>query len=274
MSKTKILFVSHEMNPFLEISNIANITRQLPQAMQEKGFEIRILIPRFGVINERRNRLHEVIRLSGMNITVNEMDLPLLIKVASLQTARMQVYFLDNEDYFQRKYIFRDKDENFYTDNDERMIFFCKGALETVKKLGWLPDIVHCHGFMSSLIPMYLKTAYKSDPMFKSTKSIYSIYENCFEEKMAANFNEKALSGAMKPADTELLKKADCGKLHMNAAKYADGIIIGSPKIDKKVTEYLKDIKTPILGYQNEDEYLETFASFYEDIMEDSLATA
>ena len=142
MAKTKILFIAHEMSPFLELTKIAKITRQLPQAMQEKGFEIRILMPRFGNINERRNRLHEVIRLSGMNIVINENDNPLIIKVASLPTARMQVYFLDNEEYFQRKQVFRDAKEKFFDDNDERMIFFCKGAIETVKKLGWMPDVV------------------------------------------------------------------------------------------------------------------------------------
>ena len=187
MAKTKILFIAHEMSPFLELTKIAKITRQLPQAMQEKGFEIRILMPRFGNINERRNRLHEVIRLSGMNIVINENDNPLIIKVASLPTARMQVYFLDNEEYFQRKQVFRDAKEKFFDDNDERMIFFCKGAIETVKKLGWMPDVVHCMGWMSSLVPMYLKTAYREDPMFKNTKVVYSVYENCFTENLIKN---------------------------------------------------------------------------------------
>lgn len=271
MSKTKILFVSHEMNPFLEITNIANITRQLPQAMQERGFEIRILMPRFGLINERRNRLHEVIRLSGMNISVNNTDMPLLIKVASLQAARMQVYFLDNEDFFQRKQVFRDSKDNFFADNDERMIFFCKGAIETVKKLGWMPDIVHCQGFMSSLVPMYLKTAYKNDPMFKDTKVVYSIYKNCFEEKLDPNFHTKAIYNNMTEKDTELLKKADCSKLHMIASHYADAIIIGSEKIDKKVSEFVSELNTPVLEYQGEEDYADSYATFFEGIMENDL---
>ena len=156
MAKTKILFITHEMSPFLELTKISEITRQLPQAMQEKGFEIRILMPRFGNINERRNRLHEVIRLSGLNIVVDNNDNPLIIKVASLPAARMQVYFLDNVDYFQRKKVFRDENGEFFNDNNERSVFFCKGALETVKKLGWSPDVVHCHGWFSALVPAYL----------------------------------------------------------------------------------------------------------------------
>ena len=157
----KALIVTHEMNPYIIYTAMADIARQLPEQLQNEGMEIRILMPKFGVINERRHRLHEVVRLSGINIVVNNDDFPLIIKVASLPGARMQVYFLDNEDYFKRKGVFEDEEEEMYNDNAERTIFFCKGVLETVKKFGWPPDIVHCHGWMSSLIPMYLKTAYK-----------------------------------------------------------------------------------------------------------------
>ncbi|HYH56640.1 MAG TPA: glycogen/starch synthase, partial [Anseongella sp.] len=157
-NKTKILFLCQEMAPYLELTEISKITRHLPQAMQENGYEIRVLMPRFGCINERRNKLHEVIRLSGMNIVVDENDNPLIIKVASIQGAKMQVYFLDNEEYFHRKHVFSDGKGKFYEDNDERTVFFCKGVLETVKKLGWSPDLIHCHGWMSSLVPMYIKT--------------------------------------------------------------------------------------------------------------------
>ena len=193
MGKTNLLFITHEMSPFLELTKIAEITRQLPQAMQDKGFEIRILMPRFGNINERRNRLHEVIRLSGMNIVIDENDNPLIIKVASIPSARMQVYFLDNEDFFQRKQVFNDSKGKFFDDNDERTVFFCKGALETVKKLGWAPDIVHCHGWMTSLVPAYLKTIYKDDPTFKDAKMVYSVYSESFGETLSADFTRKAL---------------------------------------------------------------------------------
>ncbi|PTS97303.1 starch synthase, partial [Pedobacter sp. HMWF019] len=225
MAKTKLLIVTHEMSPFLELTKISEITRQLPQAMQEKGFEIRILMPRFGNINERRNRLHEVIRLSGMNIIIDDNDNPLIIKVASIPAARMQVYFLDNEDYFQRKYVFRDKENKFYADNDERTIFFCKGALETVKKLGWAPDIVHCHGWMTALVPAYIKTTYKNDPTFKNAKVVYSIYENCFKETLNTDLYKKAVMNSMTEEDTKVFEKADCNALHKGAVSYSDAVV-------------------------------------------------
>jgi len=275
MAKTKILFITHEMSPFLEISKIAKITRQLPQAMQEKGFEIRILMPRFGNINERRNRLHEVIRLSGMNIVINDNDNPLIIKVASLPTARMQVYFLDNEEYFQRKSIFRDAKENFHADNDERMIFFCKGAIETVKKLGWMPDVVHCFGWMSSLVPMYLKTSYKEDPMFKNTKVVYSVYENCFTETLNKDLKTKSLMPEMSATDTALLKDGTCTSLHINAINYSDAVIKADENIDSAVIKYLsKQSDKNIVENINHDEIdFDAFVQFYEEVNEE-LVTA
>lgn len=275
MAKTKILFITHEMSPFLELSKIAKITRQLPQAMQEKGFEIRILMPRFGSINERRNRLHEVIRLSGMNIVINDNDNPLIIKVASLPSARMQVYFLDNEEYFQRKTIFRDTKDNFHADNDERMIFFCKGAIETVKKLGWMPDVVHCFGWMTSLVPMYLKTSYKEDPMFKNTKVIYSVYENCFTEALDKNLKSKSLMPEMEASHTSLLKDSSCSSLHINAINYSDAIIKADENLDNAVNKFLskQSDKTIIENYNHDEIDFDTFVQFYEVVSEE-LVTA
>jgi starch synthase len=190
--KLKILYVTTEIDPFLKLSSAADFIRLLPQKLQEKGHEIRILMPKFGVINERRNRLHEVVRLSGINIRVGEEEKPLTIKVASIPNAKLQVYFLDNEDYFQRKSVLVDPVSNsFYKDNDERAIFFCKGVIETVKKLGWQPDIIHCHDWMTSFIPLYLRTHYKDDPMFKHTKVVFTLYNNGFESKLPQNFLEK-----------------------------------------------------------------------------------
>jgi starch synthase len=190
--KLKILYVTTEIDPFLKLSSAADFIRLLPQKLQEKGHEIRILMPKFGVINERRNRLHEVVRLSGINIRVGEEEKPLTIKVASIPNAKLQVYFLDNEDYFQRKSVLVDPVSNsFYKDNDERAIFFCKGVIETVKKLGWQPDIIHCHDWMTSFIPLYLRTHYKDDPMFKHTKVVFTLYNNGFESKLSQNFLEK-----------------------------------------------------------------------------------
>src|SRR6185503_11633141 len=191
MKKAKVLFVSQEITPFLELTEISKIARNLPQGIQEKGKEIRTFMPRFGVINERRNQLHEVIRLSGMNLIIDDTDHPLIIKVSSIQSARMQVYFIDNKEYFQRKMFFHDVKKKFFKDNEDRMIFFCRGVLETVKKLGWAPDLIHCHGWMTSLIPFYVKTSYKEDPMFKNSRVVYSTYMQDLNEGFSANFPKK-----------------------------------------------------------------------------------
>lgn len=270
MAKTKLLIVTHEMSPFLELTKISEITRQLPQAMQEKGLEIRILMPKFGNINERRNRLHEVIRLSGMNIIIDDNDNPLIIKVASIPTARMQVYFLDNEDYFQRKFVFRDNDNKFFADNDERTIFFCKGALETVKKLGWAPDVVHCHGWMTSLIPAYIKTTYKNDPTFKNSKVVYSIYENDFSECLCTDFHKKALMNHMTAEDIQAFDKGDCNGLHMGAIAYSDAVVLADEAIDKTVLKFVKDSNKPTLAFNLTDDY-DNFHNFYEEVVSEEL---
>src|SRR6186713_3251162 len=168
--KARVLFVSQEVTPYLDETPMSVIGRKLPQGIQERGKEIRLFMPKFGIINERRNQLHEVIRLSGMNLIIDNNDHPLIIKVASIQAARMQVYFIDNEEYFQRKLVFRDNKEKYFKDNEDRMVFFCRGVLETVKKLGWPPDVIHCHGWMTSLIPFFVKTSYKGDPLFKNSR--------------------------------------------------------------------------------------------------------
>lgn len=265
MGKTKLLFITHEMSPFLDLTAISKITRTLPQAMQEKGFEIRILMPRFGNINERRNRLHEVIRLSGMNIIIDETDNPLIIKVASIPAARMQVYFLDNEDYFHRKYVFNDAKGKFYADNDERSIFFCKGALETVKKLGWSPDIVHCHGWMSSLVPAYLKTNYKDDPTFKDAKVVYSIYENTFEGSLGDAFAKKALVKGMDEKDTAGYTNATHNGLNIAAIQYSDAIVLGAENIDAEVLNFVKKSEKPVLEHSSTAD-LENYYNFYQEI--------
>jgi len=272
MAKTKLLIVTHEMSPFLELTKISEITRQLPQAMQEKGFEIRILMPKFGNINERRNRLHEVIRLSGMNIIIDDNDNPLIIKVASIPAARMQVYFLDNEEYFQRKQVFADASGKFFDDNDERTIFFCKGALETVKKLGWAPDIVHCHGWMSSLVPAYIKTTYKNDPTFKNSRVVYSIYEGGFTEKLNANFSKKAVMANMTENDTKAYEGADVNSLHIGAVSHSDAVVLADENLDAAVLKYVKDSNKPTLAY-NLTENFENFYTFYEEISNEELVS-
>ncbi|KRT17458.1 starch synthase [Pedobacter ginsenosidimutans] len=272
MAKTKLLIVTHEMSPFLELTKISEITRQLPQAMQEKGFEIRILMPKFGNINERRNRLHEVIRLSGMNIIIDDNDNPLIIKVASIPAARMQVYFLDNEEYFQRKQVFRDASGKFFDDNDERTIFFCKGALETVKKLGWAPDIVHCHGWMSALVPVYIKTTYKNDPTFKNSKVVYSVYEDGFTEKLNTNFANKAVMANMTEDDTKAFLPSDCDSMHIGAITHSDAVVLADENLNKDVLKFVKDSNKPTLAF-NLTENFENFYTFYEEISNDELVS-
>ncbi len=243
MSKLRILYVASEITPFLKTTDVADFVRNLPQEMQERGMEIRILVPRFGLINERKNRLHEVVRLSGINISVGDEEKPLIIKVASIPTAKLQVYFIDNEDYFHRKYVFHDKEDRFYDDNDERAIFFCKGVLETVKKLGWSPDIVHCNDWMTALIPLYLKTTYKNDPMFKDTKSVFTVYNNSFEHRFnAIDLVEKA---RMMDIDDDMLTHLQTGDfdgfIRIGCA-YADAVVNAGKTEHDSLTSILNEI--------------------------------
>jgi len=270
MAKTKILFVTHEMSPFLELSKISEITRQLPQAMQEKGYEIRILMPRFGNINERRNRLHEVIRLSGMNIVVDNNDNPLIIKVASIPSARMQVYFLDNEEYFQRKHVFCDDKGKFFDDNHERTVFFCKGALETVKKLGWSPDVVHCHGWMSALVPAYIKTAYKDDPTFKDTKVIYSLYEEDGNINLGKYFSSIALTGNMTKNDLEAYGSGDYEGLYNGAISYSDAIVTIGDDIEKNLLNIVKKAEISLFEMLNDEDF-ENYCNLYDQFSSEEL---
>jgi starch synthase len=272
MAKTKILFITHEMSPFLELTKISEITRHLPQAMQDKGFEIRILMPRFGNINERRNRLHEVIRLSGMNIIINDNDNPLIIKVASIPSARMQVYFLDNEEYFQRKHVFTDNNNKFYADNDERTIFFCKGALETVKKLGWSPDVVHCHGWMSALVPAYLKTLYKDDPTFKNSKVVYSLYDDNFDNSLSSEFATKAIMNGMNAEHTEIYTEATNTALNLGAISYSDAVVCACENINEEVLKFVKKCNKPLLEFISTSDY-ENYYNLYEEIATEELVS-
>ncbi|MBE8720059.1 glycogen/starch synthase [Sphingobacterium pedocola] len=267
MAKTKILFITHEMSPFLEISKISEITRQLPQAMQEKGFEIRILMPRFGNINERRNRLHEVIRLSGMNIVVDNNDNPLIIKVASLPAARMQVYFLDNEEYFQRKKIFRDENGKFFSDNSERSLFFGKGVLETVKKLGWSPDVVHCHGWFSAMVPLYLKKVYHDDPTFKDAKVFYSLYKEDFDadtDTLSAKYGEMPAQEDVDVADSAAYGSGNYLDLYKGALTYTDVAVINDKDLNTEVLQFIEDQKIRVFTPSGDDDY-EAFSTLYEE---------
>ncbi|MEI6890302.1 MAG: glycogen/starch synthase [Bacteroidales bacterium] len=267
MEKTKVLFVTQEITPYLKDSHMGMIGRYLPQGIQEKGREIRTFMPRYGNINERRNQLHEVIRLSGMNLIIDDTDHPLIIKVASIQQARMQIYFIDNEDYFQRKYTFHDKNNKFFSDNDERVIFYSRGVIETVKKLGWGPDIIHCHGWMTSLVPLYIKKAYNDNPLFTDTKIIISLYDDDFTDIMNKNFNEKVKLEGINSKDLKHYKTANFVNLMKSAIDHSDGIIIGSPSVNPEVMEYLKSTGKPFLEFQPMDRYVDAFSDFYDELL-------
>ena len=268
MDKKKILIVTQEMEPYTALSEISRIARKLPQYVQEKGFEIRVLMPRFGTINERRHRLHEVVRLSGMNIIVDDDDFPLIIKVASLPGARLQVYFLDNDDFFKRKSVFEDAKGKPFDDNADRMVFFCKGVLETVKKFGWAPDIIHCHGWMTSLVPLYLKTAYKNEPIFQNAKTVYSLYDNSLEKNFTKDFFEKASINNLEPEDLEAYKHGKGVSLHTGAVEFSDAIIIGSEKVSKPTAKIVEGTEKPVLEYKNEEEYLAAYLEFFNSLLE------
>jgi starch synthase len=266
--KKRVLFLTQEMAPYTELTEISEILKKLPLFTQDNGMEIRVLMPRFGSINERRHRLHEVVRLSGMNIIIDDDDYPLIIKVASLPGARLQVYFLDNEEFFKRKFMFEDQAGKLYDDNQDRMVFFCKGAVETVRKFGWAPDIVHCHGWMTSLIPFYLRTAYKDDPLFKKSKIITSVYNESLESNFNKDFFTKASINNLQPKDLLAYQNgAGHVNLHKGAIDYSDALIQGTKKLEATLAKEVKAANKPTLGYQEEDSFLQAFFDFYKELM-------
>jgi starch synthase len=267
LTKKRILFIANEMSPYLEVTEFSETVNRLAIKANENGYEVRCIMPRFGVINERRHRLHEVVRLSGINVTVDNDDYPLQIKVASLPNARLQVYFLDNEDLFKRKYIFSDEQEKWYDDNGLRTVFFCKGALETVKKFGWPPDIIHCSGWMTGLIPLYQKTAYKKEPVFAHSKMVYTIGANSFKEKLGPDFMKMALiNAAIKEKDLEPYKDANNLALMRGGATYADAVTFGVDKVDKKLIEEFGKVKGKKVLPFNAESDLTDYLQLYSDL--------
>ena len=271
-SAKKILFVNAEMFPYLPETRMAKVCRELPQGIQERKKEIRAFMPRYGCINERKNQLHEVIRLSGMNIIISDVDRPLVIKVASISAARIQVYFIDNEDYFRRKQIDRDEKGHFFADNGERAIFFARGVLETVKKLRWAPDIIHCSGWISHVLPLYLKKAYKDDPIFSNSKVVLSLFDDVTSEKLSPGFAKTILYGAIGPEDVSTLsEEADGMELAKLAAQYSDGIILGAPNVDPALVKHVETLGIPILPCDEaalaDGSYMDTYNAFYDNLL-------
>jgi starch synthase len=267
MKKKKILYISQEICPYMNQSSMGDLSGALPQIMQESGRDIRIFLPRFGTVNERRHQLHEVIRLSGMNLIIDDFDHQLIIKVASIQQQRMQVYFIDNEEYFPRRQMFHDHEGNFMCNNDERMIFYCKGVIETVRKLGWSPDVIHCQGWFTSLVPMYIKKLYSEDPLFENTKVIYSVFDNGFKGKLSDTIIDKLLFEDLEADDLAGLKNLNVNTLNKFAISYSDAVVQASEKINKSVLNSIEDSGKPFLDFPGDEEYEKEYLNFYENFI-------
>jgi starch synthase len=247
------------------------VGRYLPQGIQESGREIRSFMPRYGCINERRNQLHEVIRLSGMNIIINDIDRPLIIKVSSISAARMQVYFIDNEDYFYRKSVYTDDDGKYFEDNDERAIFFARGVLETVKKLRWKPDIIHCQGWISHFLPLYLKKVYHDDPIFTDSKVVLSLYNDYSQLQFNTDTKSKVLVPGIKNKDIDIISEANGINLAKLAIQYANGVILGDENIEKEILDHVTKMNLPLLPFTEithpDSAYIQNYNDFYEQIL-------
>ena len=268
MGKKKILFASQEISPYLPETPMANVGLNLPKHSIEQGNETRVFLPKFGVIKEKANNLHEVIRLSGMNLIIDDFDHQLIIKVASIQSARMQIYFIDNDEYFPKKVMFHDENGKFLSNTEERMMFYCKGVIETVKKLGWSPEMIHCQGWFSSLIPMYIKKIYNEDPLFKDTKVIYNVFDTNFEGSIDPIIVNKLLfENKLEESDLELLKNPTFENLNKFAISYSDAIIQGSENINEEVSKHMKDSELPFMTYPGEEDYEDSYNNFFDSLV-------
>ncbi len=263
MNGKKILFVSSELVPYLPENPVSLMSYEAPRMVNSSGGQIRIFMPRYGNINERRHQLHEVIRLSGMNLVINDMDMPLIIKVASIPRERIQVYFIDNDEYFKRKATFHDKDGNLFPDNDERAIFFAKGVVETVKKLNWSPDIIHVHGWMASLLPLYLRKYYSDEPLFADSKIVTSVYGQGFEGELNSEMMKKIAFDGIGEDGMEALSKPDHNNLLKVAVDHSDAIILASEEVSDDLKQYIDSLSKPVLPFVSLQEAEEAYTNFY-----------
>ncbi|MEO6348188.1 MAG: glycogen/starch synthase [Aquaticitalea sp.] len=263
MKDKRILYVSSEVVPYLPETEISSMSFEAPRMVNKQGGQIRIFMPRYGNINERRHQLHEVIRLSGINLVINDLDMPLIIKVASIPKERIQVYFIDNEDYFKRKATLTDEDGSLYPDNDERAIFFAKGVIETVKKLNWSPDIIHVNGWLASLLPLYLKEYYKNEPLFSDSKIVTSVYNQSFEGTLDSNMINKVKFDNIDENLIKVLEKPSYNSIMKVAIDHSDALIKGSAEIPKELEDYLTASKKPVLEYFSLDDFADPYAAFY-----------
>lgn len=264
----KILFINQEITPYVPETELSVLGKKIPQSMQENGFEIRTFMPKWGNINERRGQLHEVIRLSGMNLIIDETDHPLVIKVASIQSARLQVYFIDNDDYFSNRQMEADENGEDYADNGERAIFFARGVLETVKKLRWVPDVIVCQGWMGAVIPLYIKNAYADEPSFANAKVVTSLFSKSLTKDLGNNF-KRCLEFRNVKADV-LDKYADnftFEELGKMAIDFSDAIIEAVPDVNGDLLSYAKNSEKPLLNYSGDD-YAKAYKDFFNSLLE------
>ena len=270
MKSKKILFITQEMFPYVSQSLMADDGRELPQAMQEQGSEIRTFMPRWGIINERRNQLHEVIRLSGMNIIIDDTDHPLIIKVASIPAARMQVYFIDNDDYFHKRGMFADENGKEYEDNIERAVFYARGVLETVKKLRWCPDIIYCQGWISAVAPFYIKTAYRDEPAFTNAKVVTSLYDEIPNAKLTERFVECL---QFRDANLEAINKAGITAAENNslgnlAIAFSDAVIEGASGAQAELLQYAQSLNLPVLNTPEKENKANAYNEFFDKLVD------
>ncbi len=263
MNGKKILFVSSELVPYLPENEVSLMSYEAPRMVNSNGGQIRIFMPRYGNINERRHQLHEVIRLSGMNLVINDMDMPLIIKVASIPRERIQVYFIDNEEYFKRKATFTDENGALFPDNDERALFFAKGVVETVKKLNWSPDIIHVHGWMSSLLPLYLRSYYADEPLFADSKIVTSVYGRSFEGELDASLKKKIAFDGIDEVNMDPLDTPTYNNLLKVAVDFSDAVILATEEIPAELRDYITNLQKPVLPYVSLQEFEEAYANFY-----------
>lgn len=267
MEDKRILYVSSEVVPYLAENEVSLMSYDVPKMINDQGGQIRIFMPRYGNINERRHQLHEVIRLSGMNLVVNDLDMPLIIKVASIPKERIQVYFIDNDEYFKRKATFSDEDGVMYPDNDERAIFFAKGVVETVKKLNWVPDIIHVHGWMASLLPVYMKHYYKDEALFSETKIVTSVYGQSFEGTLDSEMIKKITFDNIPRESISELETPNYENLIKAAINHSDAVVIASENVSASLTKFIESSEKPFLPFASKDKFTEAYTTFYKSML-------
>lgn len=265
MKDKRILYVSSEVTPYLPETELSSTAFNVAKQAHSKGVQTRIFMPRFGVINERRHQLHEVIRLSGMNLIINDMDMPLIIKVASIPKERMQVYFIDNDEYFKRKAVYSDEDDALFKDNDERMIFFAKGVVETVKKLNWAPDIIHVHGWLASLLPLYLREFYKEEPLFTESKIVTSLYNIGFDGELNKELAAKVRFDKISEKEAAIFETPNHINILKSAINNSDAIVKGSAVLPEEIETFISNGETKVLEFQSEENLTEAYLEFYKE---------